>query len=191
MENNKAQLLEVRKELLDEMRIDDAKEQKFGIHFMLASIPIWIAICIIQNMEFSAITKNLLVFCFASPLVPLAYVIAKLLNIKFRDDANPLNKLGLLITCNQILYILIAMWAYGQASNYFLMIYAMIFGAHLLPFSWLYKCKFYMISSIVVTVSCLFVGCVFGAYAVAIFMLIHQILFCVELWVKMKKMSIL
>jgi hypothetical protein len=78
MENNKAQLLEVRKELLDEMRMDDAKEQKFGIHFMLASIPIWIAICIIQKMEFSAITKNLLVFCFATPLVPLAYVIAKL-----------------------------------------------------------------------------------------------------------------
>ncbi len=188
-ENLKVQFPETGKDVLDELREDDAVNQKYGIHFMLASIPIWIGICIVHTMPLSVINQNLCVFCFSALLVPLAYMIAKLLHIKFRYDENPLSKLGLLFTCNQILYILIAMWAYGQASDHFLMIYAMIFGGHLMPFSWLYKCKSYMVSSIVVSIGCLAFGCIFGAMAVAVFMLFHQILFSVILWKQYEKIK--
>ena len=179
---NKIDIQQQRIQLINDLRTDSATSQKKGIHFMLASIPIWIGISLIQLLSLPAMTQNLMVFCIATPLVPIAYLISKPLGIKFSDKSNPLNGLGLLFTCNQILYILIAMWAYGQASYYFLMIYAMIFGAHLLPFSWLYQSRIYKISAIVVSITCLILGSLFGPLAVAFFMLTHQVIFCFLLW---------
>lgn len=176
-------------EYIDLLREDSAKTQKLGIHFMLASIPVWIAMIVIQLCRLPVLTSNLLAFCAATPLVLIAYLIARPLGIQFKYDKNPLNKLGFLFTMNQMLYILIAMWAYKQASEYFLMIYAMIFGAHLLPYSWLYQCKLYVISSILVTLTCLIVGCMFGALEVAVFMLFHQCVFSLLLWRKVKKLA--
>ena len=138
-------------------------------------------------MSLPAMTQNLLIFCMATPLVPIAFFISRPLGIKFKDKDNPLNDLGLLFTCNQILYILIAMWAYGQAAHSFLMIYAMIFGAHLLPFSWLYQSRTYQISAIAVPGICLLLGSFFGALMVALFMLAHQVVFCILLWAEMKR----
>ena len=171
-----------RENLLDQMRTECARGQRSGIHFMLASIPIWLVIGIVQSWEAPVLQRNMLIFCAATPLVPLAYLISGPLGIRFRDDENPLSKLGFLFTCNQILYILIAMWAYGNNPESFLMIYAMIFGAHLMPFSWLYRCRLYLVSAVIVSVGCLFVGGIWGAQAVAAFMLLHQVLFSLGLW---------
>lgn len=41
-------------------------------------------------------------------LVPLAYLISKLIGVDFQNKDNPLSNLGLLFTINQILYILIS-----------------------------------------------------------------------------------
>ena len=52
----------------------------------------------------------------------------------FQNKENPLSGLGLLISLNQMLYILIAMWVYAVMPEKMLMVYAIIFGAHLLPY---------------------------------------------------------
>ena len=45
-------------------------------------------------------------------LFPLAWGLSRLLHIDFEGKGNPLTKLGILFSLNQLLYILIVMWVY-------------------------------------------------------------------------------
>lgn len=76
---------------------------------------------------------------------PLAWGLSKVLKIDFEGKGNPLSKAGILFSVNQMLYILIAMWVLSAVPEKMLMVYAMIFGAHLMPFSWLYRSRSYMV----------------------------------------------
>lgn len=143
---------------LNELRRDCAKQQKKGLHFILASIFIWAAVWIVHLTDLPIETKNLLTFCVACPLMPLAWMISKLIHIDFQGKSNPLTSLGLLFSVNQILYILIAMWVFSAVPEKMLMVYAMIFGAHLMPYSWLYQSKNYMLMSIIVPILALVIG---------------------------------
>ena len=68
------------------------------------------------------------------------------------------SKAGILFSVNQMLYILIAMWVFAAVPEKMLMVYAMIFGAHLMPFSWLYQSRSYLVLSIVIPVLSLVLG---------------------------------
>ena len=131
--------------ILDEMRENSISSQKRGIHFIIASILIWTIILIIQQLNLTIKQQNLFSFCCFALLLPIAFVISKWLKIDFQSKENPLTILGILFTVNQILYLLIAMWAFSAVPEKMLMIIAIIFGGHLLPFSWLYKSKVYLI----------------------------------------------
>lgn len=172
---------------LQELRTDNIRKQKRGLHFILASVFIWAAIVIIQLSPLPIMTKNLFTFCCSVPLVPMAYLFSKILKIDFQNKGNPLSGLGLLIAFNQMLYILIAMWAYAAVPEKMLMIYAMIFGAHLLPYGWLYQSKSYYILSVVIPFAVLMLGIYCYAAAIAIFMLITEVVFCIFLVVENKK----
>ena len=65
---------------------------------------------------------------------------------------------GILFSVNQILYLLIAMWVFDALPEKMLMVYAMIFGAHLMPYSWLYQSRSYMLLSILIPLLALIVG---------------------------------
>ena len=65
---------------------------------------------------------------------------------------------GILSLVNQILYLLIAMWVFDALPEKMLMVYAMIFGAHLMPYSWLYQSRSYMLLSILIPILALLVG---------------------------------
>ena len=70
-----------------------------------------------------------------------------------------------------------------------LMVIAMIFGAHLLPYGWLYKSKSYMVFSIVVPILSLMVGLNFEPYILAALMIVIQILFSACLIIGNKKLN--
>lgn len=72
---------------LSELRIDNMKKQKKGLHFILASIVIWTAVLIIHASDLPILTKNLFTFCCSAPLVPLAFLLSKLLKIDFRSTS--------------------------------------------------------------------------------------------------------
>lgn len=163
--------------ILDNLRVNCAKHQKKGLHFILASVIIWIAILIIQLTNMPILTKNLLTFCCATPMMPLAYFISKIIKVDFQDKENPLTNLGILFSVNQILYILIAMWVYNAVPGKMLMVFAMIFGAHLLPYGWLYKSKTYIVFSVLIPIVALIIGCNFENYLLAIIMIVIEILF--------------
>jgi len=118
---------------LTELKIDIAKRNKKGLHFILASIIIWCAVLVIWLLPIDDIsTKNLLTFCFTAPLPPLAYVISKLIKAEFSAKDNPLNKLGVLFSFNQFLYILIPMWVYPTVPDKMVMVLAIIFSIWLI-----------------------------------------------------------
>ena len=143
---------------LNELRRECAKQQKRGLHFILASVIIWAAVWAVHMTDLPIETKNILTFGVACPLMPLAWMISKLIHVDFQGKSNPLTSLGLLFSVNQILYILIAMWVLSAVPEKMLMVYTMIFGAHLMPYSWLYQSKSYMLMSIVVPILALVIG---------------------------------
>ena len=172
---------------LEDLRIDCAIKQKRGIHFISASIVIWLLVMMVQFLDLPILTKNLLTFCCTAPLLPLAFLMSKLLKIQFQDKSNPLNNLGILFSINQILYLLIAMWIYPTVPEKMLMVIAMIFGAHLLPYSWLYKSKTYMIMSVLIPIASLIVGCNSTRLILALMMLVFEIIFTALLIIENRK----
>lgn len=131
----------------------------------------------------------MLTFCATAPLVPIAYLISRLIKVEFSDRKNPLNQLGLLFSLNQMIYLLIAMWVYSAVPDKMVMVIAMIFGAHLLPYAWLYSSRIYGIMSIIVPISALVVGINFEAYMLAILMLIYEVVFSLVLAMEVKKID--
>ena len=54
---------------LKDLKKDCAQKQKKGIHFIIASVVIWIMVLIVQLTDLPILTKNLLTFCCTAPLV--------------------------------------------------------------------------------------------------------------------------
>ena len=113
-----------------------------------------------------------------------------MLKIDFQNKSNPLTNLGLILSVDQMLYLLIAMWIYPTIPDKMLMVIAMIFGAHLLPFSWLYKSNIYLIFSILIPFISLFVGLIYSPVVLAATMILSELLFCLALTLENKKEKI-
>ncbi len=170
---------------VDELRSDLAVRNKKGMSFILASVFIWAGILIVWTLPTDNFwIRNMLTFCLSVPLMPLSFLISKVIKAEFSAKDNPLNKLGILFSMNELLYILIAMWAFSDAPDSMVMVLAMIFGAHLLPFSWLYRSTAYLVMSVVVTLGALITGCYFSTdkiYMIPAVMLVFEIIFTVWL----------
>ena len=109
--------------------------------------------------------------------MPLAYMISKVIKVDFQNKANPLTNLGLLFSLNQLLYLLIAMWVYPTVPDKMLMIIVMIFGAHLLPYGWLYKSRSYLVFAVAIPVFALIIGSLFKPLVLAIVMIAVELSF--------------
>ena len=174
---------------LEDLKFDCALKQKKGLHFILTSVIIWFAILIVYSLPINILTKNLFTFCCTAPLLPISYIISKVLKVDFQNKSNPLTNLGLLFSVNQIIYLLIAMWIYRTVPEKMLMVIAIIFGAHLMPYSWLYKSKTYFVLSIIIPITALIVGLSFKPTILAIVMILIEITFCISLILENKSLS--
>ena len=175
---------------LDELRNDCLLKQKKGLHFILASVIIWAAVLLIHLSPLDTESKNLFTFCCSTPLMPMAYLISKIIKVDFQNKSNPLTNLGITFSVGQLPYLLIAMWAFAEAPENMLMIYSMIFGAHLLPFGWLYRSKTYYVLSVAIPAAAVMIGMRFENHVLAAFMLCTEIIFCICLAVENKKITI-
>ena len=180
---NKSELFD----MVNSLREDAAHKQKRGIHFIMASVPIWCAILIIHSTDLTLQAKGVFSFFCSAPLVPLALAASKLMKIDFQNKENPLTNLGILFSLNQMLYILIAMWALYDKPTHMLMIYAMIFGAHLLPYGWLYQSKVYYVFAICIPILNLYLGISYPPVVLAGTMLCIEVLLCLCLVLEERK----
>ena len=135
---------------LEELRNDIARKQKKGLPFICASVVIWLLILLVVALDLPQHQENMLVFCCSCPLMPLAWLAGKLMKVDIFDKSNPLGDVGFLFTCNQFLYLLIVMWVFSAVPEKMVMVYAMVFGAHLLPYSWLYRSVSYRVFAIAI-----------------------------------------
>ena len=172
---------------LYELIKDCARRQKKGLHFILTSILIWAMICAVHLTDMPIDTKNLITFCCSAVLFPMAWMLSKVLKIDFEGKGNPLTKAGILFSINQMLYILIVMWVYAAVPEKMVMVYAMVFGAHLMPFSWLYDSRSYMVFSVVVPILSLIVGLIYPPAVLAAMMIVVEAVFSVCLFQECKK----
>ena len=172
---------------LDELRGDLARKQKKGLPFICASVIIWLLIAVVCSLALPLRQQNFIVFCCSCPLMPLAWGIGKLLHVDIFDKSNELGAAGFLFTLNQFLYLLIVMWVFSAVPDKMVMVYAMVFGAHLLPYSWLYRSAAYRVFAIAIPVVSLVVGCLYSSAVVAYVMLAVEAAFTALLWAESKK----
>ena len=164
--------------------------QKKGLPFMMASVVIWAAVTIVRSLPVDIMTKNLYTFYCPGLMIPCLIIFSLMIGAKpFSNRSNPFNKLGLLNTMNQMLYLLIVMWAFSQKPDAMLMLFAMVFGAHLLPFSWLYESKTYLVMSLVTTIGSMLISIFFPEVYVGIFMIVCQIVMSALLLIECKKLD--
>jgi hypothetical protein len=172
---------------LEELRNDIVLKQKKGVPFICASVVIWLLILIVTLLDLPQDKENFLVFCCSCPLVPISWMIGKVLKVDIFDNSNPLGNVGFLFTCNQFLYLLIVMWVFRAVPDKMVMVYAMVFGAHLLPYSWLYQSISYRVFAILIPIVSLIIGCMFPACFVAAALLILEMIFVIALFVELHK----
>ena len=174
---------------LDELRNDIIIKQKKGLPFIMASVIIWLLIVLVSILDINVDMKNLLVFCCSCPLLPLAWLIGNLIKVDIFSKQNPLGQLGFIFTLNQMIYLLIVMWVFSAVPEKMIMVYAMVFGAHLLPYSWLYKSKGYTVAAISIPMISLILGCASNGTTVAVVACIIEIVFACILHMELKKMG--
>lgn len=174
---------------LEELRCDIAQKQKKGLPFICASVVIWLLILVVILLDLPQQTENMFVFCCSCPLLPISWGIGKALKVDIFDKSNPLGNVGFLFTCNQFLYLLIVMWVFRAVPEKMVMVYAMVFGAHLLPYSWLYKSVSYRVFAIMIPIVSLVVGCMFSALWVAIVLLVVEVVFVFALFAEVGKLK--
>ncbi len=90
--------------MVDELRKEIAIQQKKGLPFIMASVIIWLLIVLVSILDININMKNLLVFCCSCPLLPLAWLIGKLIKVDIFSKQNPLGQLGFIFTLNQMIY---------------------------------------------------------------------------------------
>ena len=175
-------------ESLNELKKDAALIQKRGLPFMMASVILWAAIMVSRICMTDITEMNFFTFCCSAMLMPLATLFGKMLGADiYRKSTNPINKLGFLCNINQFLYLPIAMWAYAAHPDSMLLFYAIIFTAHLLPFSWVYDSKIYFTAAFVESIGVLVIGYKFGYPAAMAFIVIMQIIVCIRLFMQVKE----
>lgn len=175
------------KPVLQELREDNAEKQKRGLHFIITSVFIWTAIFIIHSMDMSIMTKNFLTLCCSAPLMPLAYVVSKIIKVDFQNKDNPLTGMGIVAALNQMIYILIVMWVFSATPDKMVMVYAMITGAHFLPYGWLYQSKVYYVFAVLIPIIVLGTGMGHSANVVAATMIFMELALCILLWMEVRK----
>lgn len=170
---------------LEVLRKDMIVSQRKGQPFIVASIIIWVLITLVTMMKVSLPFQNLLIFCCSCPLLPLSWFVGKWLNVDIFSKENPLTNLGFLFTCNQLIYLLIVMWVFSAVPEKMLMVYTMVFGAHLLPYSWLYKSRTYFVFAVLIPILALVLGHMASMTCLSLVMVFLEIVFAMLLQVEL------
>ena len=142
-------------ESLNKLRDELSLKARNGIDFTLSATLIWLLVAVIWSLSIESYYKSVLVFMVSSLLLPTALGLSKLLKTKWKIEENPLQPLGLWLNFAQLFYFPFLIFTLVKMPDYFIMTYAIITGAHLFPYAWLYKTKWYAIFAGVIAVGAL------------------------------------
>lgn len=81
------------------------------------------------------------------------------------------------------------MWVFNAVPEKMVMVYGMVFGAHLLPYSWLYRSIAYRVVAIFLPIMALIVGHIFTATVLAGAFALTEVVFSIILFFEVKSMN--
>jgi hypothetical protein len=150
--------MEMDTEKLDILRNELSIKSKNGIDFILAASVIWLIIAYLWTLKFKAYDRSVFVFIVGAPLLPMALFFSRILKTNWKITNNPLQSLGLWLNFAQLFYFPFLIFTMIKIPEYFIMVYAIITGAHLFPYGWFYKTNWYSIFSGIIVIGALLLG---------------------------------
>ncbi len=146
---------------------------KNGIDFIVAAAIIWLAITFVWTLGISSYNKSVLTFIVGGFMLPLAFLFSKVFKTEWTVKNNPLQPLGLWLNFAQLFYFPFLVFTLIKMPDYFVMVYAIITGAHFFPYAWYYKVMPYAIMAGVISIGALLFGLILSSenmYIVSLFM---------------------
>jgi hypothetical protein len=133
-------------------------EAKNGINFILAACVVWSGVAYIWTLPYSAYNLSILTFIAASLLLPLAWLLSRILKTAWSVAGNPIEPLGLWLNFAQLCYFPFLIFVLLKYPEHFVMTLAIITGAHLFPYAWFYDAKAYAVAGVGIPVGSLLLG---------------------------------
>ena len=180
----------VPKETFDKLRIELSVKLKNGLDFTLAASIIWLAIGFVWTLNTKPYDKSVLTFIVGSVMLPLALLISKIIKTTWTIKENPLQPLGLWLNFAQLFYFPFLVFTLIKSPGYFVMVYAIITGAHFFPYAWFYKTNLFAIFAGLISLGSLIMGLVVATeqmYLIPLMMSVALFVLTILLHVDSKK----
>lgn len=125
---------------------------KNGLDFIVAASILWFAITVIWTLDQSSYNKSIFTFMIGSLMLPLAFAFSKLFATTWKIKGNPLQPLGMWLNVAQVFYFPFLIFILLKSPDYCIMTFAIITGAHFLPYAWFYDEKAYAAAAAVIPI---------------------------------------
>lgn len=159
-------------------------QAKNGIDFILAAGIVWLMVTYIWTLGYTSYNRSILTFMIGAVLLPLAFALSKVLKTNWKVKDNPLDPLGLWLNFAQLIYFPFLVFILIRYPDYFIMAYAIITGAHLFPYAWLYDEIGYAIWAVLISVGSLLITLYVGTESIWLVPFFTSItLFLLAFWI--------
>lgn len=174
-------------QLLNHLKVEFAVKQKKGLPFIMASAVLWTIMLIAFLANLDIATKNIIAMCCSALLMPVGMLFGKILKVNIFGKDNPLSSLSIVAALNQLMYLPIVLWAMYTVPDKMIMVYAIVVGAHFLPYYWIYFSPTYFYASIIIPIASLIFGIYFGQVIVCVAFVAFDIIICILLCLENKQ----
>jgi hypothetical protein len=175
---------------INQLRKDLSVKSKNGLDFTLSAGVIWLLITFIWTTDFSAYNKSVLTFIAGGVMLPLTLLFSKIFKTTWTNRENPLQSLGLWFNFAQLFYFPLLVLALVKYPEDFVLIYAVITGAHLFPYSWFYKNPYYAVFAGLMSVGAIMISLLLSeemAYVTPLFLSIMMFILTSFLFLDYRK----
>lgn len=174
-------------QVLSHLKVEFAVKQKKGLPFIMASAVLWTIMLIAFLANLDIATKNIIAMCCSALLMPVGMLFGKILKVNIFGKDNPLSSLSIVAALNQLMYLPIVLWAMYTVPDKMIMVYAIVVGAHFLPYYWIYFSPTYFYASIIIPIASLMFGIYFSQIIVCVAFVAFDILICILLCLENKQ----
>ena len=178
---------EPKDQLLKHLKIEFAVKQKKGLPFIMASAILWFIMLIAFLTNLNLATKNIIAMCCSALLMPVGMLFGKILKVDMFCKDNPFSSLSVVAALNQLMYLPIVLWTMYAVPDKMIMVYAIVVGAHFLPYYWIYFSPTYFYASIIIPMVSLIFGIYFSQVIVCVAFIAFDILICILLCLENKQ----
>jgi hypothetical protein len=171
-------------ETFNNLRNELSIKSKNGLDFTLAASIIWLAITFVWTLKFSSYDKSILTFITGSLMLPLAFLISKIVKTTWTNKENPLQPLGLWLNFAQLFYFPFLIFTLLRMPDHFVMVFVIITGGHFFPYAWFYNTIWFAILAGFIVVGALLLGLTLPnekVYLIPLFMSVSLIVLTVLL----------